>query len=902
MAEPIRFYKGEETGIVHESYSNRNSSLFKDQYFKALSEISAYLSAGSDKDSNENNIFAFIGDRGTGKTSCMESVAQMLCDIHLENESSGIFKKSNTIYQEAIENKSYFILDTIDPTIFERNINILDVVIGVLFERVQQKIECSDRSFSSIEEYEKSKQDLFDAFQKVKECLKFIKKPELLISDDDDISLIADMASVSRLKNQMESLTDKFLAFFKSDVLVIAIDDIDLQSEHAYDMVEQLRKYFMFKNVIILMAFKYEQMLEVLAREFTKDYSVLIQTNQLTISSIEEMAAKYLTKLVPINHRIILPTSNMYLDRGLNYYINRKDTLAKESWVTIKSAVVSLIFQKCRFLFYNTKGEISPIVPRNLRELRHLFTMLYEMTDYYPDEEQPSYDFRINNKAQFLGYFYSTWVNNHINYQDHKIVNIIKNLNDSSVINKTVLKLLNDKYKDTALKGRYSQNLFPEILAEDNLSYNVSIADVFVIVDCIKKFITSFDDKMLVFFVETYYSFKLYEYYDELTEKASQAESEEERNERLINNSIRKKAVVDNFSNYAILAGGRFINPEYNNLLPIEQETKKTRDYRPISFDLLKKYAQEVISAEEMTVDMVQKMRIVEFFALCISRVLQAGDSTTNTKYRTLDELSYDFSQSNQNITVQFDLGAFFFNIADIRSAYNKIDLRLFGIASNRIESLYTLFTEGCKIQRDGYEAEHALLSCVCIRNYEILTDFVYYIQFNRLRRSPSKSNIENLKAFFNKVALYRIFNYDKHNNKKGEKVPNAISFKYAAIISSVLYSLNEDGEKIFESIFNINDADEDTKMRNLAPGRVTLDTFDIEKLMKLLPDRDEFSLHTLRRRVRDCCDPLFRNNRNLAHAWLYADVFKNGITGKKISREDALKVLVEFKNTYELK
>ncbi|MCQ2351086.1 MAG: hypothetical protein MJ003_03830 [Paludibacteraceae bacterium] len=902
MSEPIRFYKGEETGIVHENYKEKETSLFKDQYNKALNEIGAYLSASSTKDTNENNIFAFMGDRGTGKTSCMESVAQMLCDMNLESESRGFLKKDNTTYQEAIEKNSYLILDTIDPTIFERNINILDVVIGVLFERVQQKIECSDRCFKSVEEYEQAKQYLFDAFQKVKECLKFIKKPELLISDDDDFSQIADMASVSRLKSQMENLTDKFLAFFKSDVLVIAIDDIDLQSKHAYDMLEQLRKYFMFKNVIILMAFKYEQMLKVLAREFTKDYYILIRTNQLSISSIEEMAAKYLTKLVPINHRIILPASNEYLGRELKYFLSRKDETEKNSWATIKNAIVSLIFTKCRFLFYNTKGEISPIVPRNLRELRHLFTMLYEMTDYYPDEEQPSYDFRINNKAQFLGYFYSTWVNNHIKYQDHKIVNIIKNLNDSSVINKTVLKLLNDKYKNTALKGRYAQNLFPEILAEDNLSYNVSIADVFVVVDNIKKFITNIDDKMLIFFIETYYSFKLYEYYDELTDEQSHEESQGKKNERIINNSIRKISVVDNFSNYAILVGGRFINPEYNNLLPVEQETKKARDYRPISFDLLKKYAQEVISAEVMTDDMIQKMRVVEFFALCTSRVLQAGDNTTNAAYRMLNDLSYDFDFDSQNSTVLFDLGAFFFNIADIRSAYNKIDLRLFGIASNRIESLYTLLTEGCKIQRDGYEEEHALLSCVCIRNYEILTDFVYYIQFNRLRRSPSKSNIENLKAFFNKVALYRIFNYDKHNNKKGEKVPNAISFKYAAIISSVLYSLNEDGEKIFESIFNINDADEDTKMRNLAPGRVTLDTFDIEKLMKLLPDRDEFSLHTFRRRVRDCCDPLFRNNRNLAHAWLYADVFKNGITGKKISREDALKVLVEFKNTYELK
>ncbi len=81
----------------------------------------------------------------------------------------------------------------------------------------------------------------------------------------------------------------------------------------------------------------------------------------------------------------------------------------------------------------------------------------------------------------------------------------------------------------------------------------------------------------------------------------------------------------------------------------------------------------------------------------------------------------------------------------------------------------------------------------------------------------------------------------------------------------------------------------------------ITLDTFDVDLLMKLLPDKDEFSLHTFRRRVRDFCDPIFRGNRDLTHKWLYHDIYNNGITGKKISREKALETLTRFKEENNL-
>lgn len=59
------------------------NSPFKEQYLNALSEIESYLCTIQDKSTDRdmdfaNNIFAFTGDRGSGKTSCMASVGGFL--------------------------------------------------------------------------------------------------------------------------------------------------------------------------------------------------------------------------------------------------------------------------------------------------------------------------------------------------------------------------------------------------------------------------------------------------------------------------------------------------------------------------------------------------------------------------------------------------------------------------------------------------------------------------------------------------------------------------------------------------------------------------------------------------------------------------------------------------------
>lgn len=99
----IIFNIGDENHIVVEEITAENikTSLFADPYQYILNALDHYFDALPEKswdyskhnnfsknDLWRNNIFAFIGERGSGKTSCMRSIVHLLensKDSHLCN-------------------------------------------------------------------------------------------------------------------------------------------------------------------------------------------------------------------------------------------------------------------------------------------------------------------------------------------------------------------------------------------------------------------------------------------------------------------------------------------------------------------------------------------------------------------------------------------------------------------------------------------------------------------------------------------------------------------------------------------------------------------------------------------------------------------------------------------------
>lgn len=404
----LTFYRGQEDIVVNEK-ENYSESLFKDQYTHALLQIHQLVSKRKD---NVPSILAFCGDRGEGKTSCMETVKTMLSTLNNEqpqNTDSPIekFMKESVINHETAEtlqercesfNKIRFkVLDTIDPAFFDKDHNVVELVLGMMYHEIMK---------GDIIEDDSKRRELLEKFHDAKLCLTQQKKDKIELYDPiDELNWLSGGLALK------ETFQDLCTAFLKCSLktendneynyLVIAIDDIDLNISGAYEMAEQIRKYLCAENCIVLISLNIEQFIEVVSNSIGSQF----KTNDY-LGAIE-MAQKYATKLIPMEYRIMMPKPYDFCDRPFRYVIKDgedcKDGEDERNFASVKESIVKLIYDKTRFLFYNNKGSVSPIVPNNLRSLRHLLGMLISMPDFYSNEKTR------NNKEDFKSYFYQVW-------------------------------------------------------------------------------------------------------------------------------------------------------------------------------------------------------------------------------------------------------------------------------------------------------------------------------------------------------------------------------------------------------------------------------------------------------------------------------------------------------------
>ena len=243
------FTQGDETRPKFEDLTqidSYNSSIFSDIYDRAISlinEIANPSKLGSTKQNNlehnreRNNIIAFIGERGSGKTSCLKSVYYSLCNNNSKPLSYKILETKTTFNNQ---------LPIIDPSYFDEHSNIIEIVIAHMFKSFKDAVNRSNHSLDG--DNLAKKRELVKRFQDVKEALDCTKPKGNKSISNDSIEQLSKLASGSNLHDSMEELVDCYLNYFKSEndnnsqMLVIAIDDLDVQTNHTYQMVEQIRK------------------------------------------------------------------------------------------------------------------------------------------------------------------------------------------------------------------------------------------------------------------------------------------------------------------------------------------------------------------------------------------------------------------------------------------------------------------------------------------------------------------------------------------------------------------------------------------------------------------------------------------------------------------------------------
>lgn len=220
--------KGREFKVVDNHFINEDD-LFIEQYKQAAKMLNTIV---NERDENaeskspfmneyENNIIAFCGERGEGKSSAMLTFINSLYDIGLEREED--FEKESKRYnlfeQYRNLNRNHFADPiVVDPSQFDEVHNILDIILAKLYRNFMLKYEENNRC---ADEY--ITRQLQNQFQKVYREVSMINNQSKMLDDEFDyegnIGKLSKLGESTGLKEDLQKLIEWYLEFIgKSSV------------------------------------------------------------------------------------------------------------------------------------------------------------------------------------------------------------------------------------------------------------------------------------------------------------------------------------------------------------------------------------------------------------------------------------------------------------------------------------------------------------------------------------------------------------------------------------------------------------------------------------------------------------------------------------------------------------
>lgn len=333
-----------------------------------------------------NNFVAFCAGRGQGKTSAMVSFSRSLRSLRGTSQENNFWKKE-------ITSNSFYVLDPIDPTMIDKEDSILRVIISRMFECYAK---AQDRSCAKRSAHIEKEPDLLKRFRKCYRNLDVLQKGRQLQDCYDDLEYLADLGDSSNMKRAFHELVTLFLQLMFSreegsiqQFLVVQIDDADLNASNAYRIVEELRKYCVVPNVIILMASDFEQLELTVEQYFIGEFEPLHRSkgkdNAEILSHCHKMMERYLDKLIPGARQIHLPKIDDYIRAQTNELVLRYIGSGQEDCgdgeksppaEDYQDFLLKLIYQKTRLILVKPEGFLHELLPKTMRELTHLLAFL----------------------------------------------------------------------------------------------------------------------------------------------------------------------------------------------------------------------------------------------------------------------------------------------------------------------------------------------------------------------------------------------------------------------------------------------------------------------------------------------------------------------------------------------
>ncbi|MBP3489064.1 MAG: hypothetical protein J6K53_11775 [Roseburia sp.] len=392
-----------KTSIHYETYQNAHK-----RTQEIVSETKKYWDNKEGKTGNGTNlrnqkqicnILFFTGDRGTGKTSVMLSYMEFLKDYYRNSESQERDTKLAGLQFDG-EACMFTGIEYIDASLMDGKEGILDNVLSKMLEKWRNE---EKRSYGNIglernEDYAFKKRQIQMQFSKVYECLKNVRSKGDLMEKDSDayIDTLQKMSLTSNLKQSFEKLIEQYLEIMtysgingkitkKNHFLIISIDDLDMNIKNGFLLLDQIRKYLMVPNVIVLMSANYEQLEKICINHYSEEFEKMIDVTEKR-EYIVNLSREYLEKIVPAQRRIMLNSGKKWKffeqeEVEISYAAEEEARAPKISQGGTLQRIVRKQMEECLGVcFYEKSKCLYYLTPDTMRELNTWINKMNELS------------------------------------------------------------------------------------------------------------------------------------------------------------------------------------------------------------------------------------------------------------------------------------------------------------------------------------------------------------------------------------------------------------------------------------------------------------------------------------------------------------------------------------------
>lgn len=528
----IKIGEGDALRIKVEKYEDINESFFREIYINAAESVKHIVdNTNSKNDEKEvnlnqnqyNNIISFIGERGTGKSSAMISFNHFLKDIH----SNG---KVNIPEFNKIKDYNFYNLDVIDPSMLEDKENLLGIVIAKMFSKFEKELNKQGNEYKNA-----MASSILRKFEELYKNMVTLNMDEKEILKDDGYTgtILENLSRLSASLNMRDNLIElikellPYLSKQQNDhFLVISIDDLDMNMIHAYDMVEQLRKYLIIPNVIIIIAIKMEQLLDSVEQSYMKYFETMLKQKKLS-DNTKTMAFRYIEKLIPVERQLYMPELRNIESNDIIIEVKGEEK-------GLQQLILDKTRMKTGLVFIKPETQTHYLVPDNLRELHNYLSFIDSMDDIgriknndidLNSKDRDSKNIDINPKGKwksnlkrFEDYFINNWIRKNLSTMEYiEFVQSFLN-EDISLRNKYVVTKLSEKFpikQDNNFQLMEGIATDAEMLSVKNIinksnnPLNISIGDVLLILKVFENYINTEEVSKFIFGIKTLYSITL---------------------------------------------------------------------------------------------------------------------------------------------------------------------------------------------------------------------------------------------------------------------------------------------------------------------------------------------------------------------------------------------------------